>query len=180
MVCTRKRKGITQQNAPSFFANASLKQSPSFSRVAPQNTALHPDLAQATQQHHTSSQITSMTLAAHTRSNPDSVRTKFQEQNHRHDTKFIGLIEINGQKKTTKIYFPLKNPNIFVINIPISRNFYIGKIVCNEKCKHDLGRDFFSIVTRKNYILHPSGFESRLYRKGNWHEDREGIQFGWY
>jgi hypothetical protein len=41
--------------------------------------------------------------------------------------------------------------------------FYIGKVVCNEKCKHDLGRGFFFIVTRKNYLLHPtsSGFESR-------------------
>jgi hypothetical protein len=42
--------------------------------------------------------------------------------------------------------------------------FYIGKVVCNEKCKHDLGRVFFSIVTRKNYLLHPtsSGFELML------------------
>jgi hypothetical protein len=30
----------------------------------------------------------------------------------------------------------------FLLGIEIG-DFYIGKVVCNEKCKHDLGRDFF-------------------------------------
>ncbi len=49
----------------------------------------------------------------------------------------------------------------FLFGIEIAY-FYIGKVVCNEKCKHDLGRGFFSIVTRNNYLLHPtsSRFES--------------------
>ena len=66
----------------------------------------------------------------------------------------------------------------FLFGIEIAY-FYIGKVVCNEKCKHDLGRGFFSIVTRKNYLLHPtsSGFESRATHMENRKEQSEFFIF---
>lgn len=42
-------------------------------------------------------------------------------------------------------------------------NHYMEKAVCNENCKHGLGRDFLLLLKRADNPLHPmsSGFKSR-------------------